>query len=267
MINLADFKRWEIIGSGGKTTFMLENAKLLAKQKCGQAKVIFTTSTHLAWLGARQPNFYPGRLLECGGPEKGSLEAAEVRWRELNLLTSAVGASAQEEAGRLCGLARLNAERTKWIGFTPGELDRISCWPGLDYLLVEADGSKRLPVKAHATHEPVFYAQADLGVAIIGMQGLGKRVEEGQVHRPELMCQLLHCEPGAVIGAGQFVRLACAYLALLPTQAKVLVFSQAENSQPNFLAELAAQVRKYWNTVAILSQAADKQGQIVYREF
>ena len=265
-MNLANFKRWEIIGSGGKTTFMLEHAKLLAQQKCGQAKVIFTTSTHLAWPGARQ-HFYPGQFLECGGPEIGGLEAAEMHWRELCWPASAAGVAAQAETGRLCGLARLNAEHTKWIGFTPDELDKISCWPGLDYLLAEADGSKRLPVKAHAAHEPVFYAQADLGVAVIGMQGLGKRVEEGQVHRPELMCQLLHCETGAVIGAGQFVRLACAYLALLPTQAKVLVFSQAENSQPNFLAELAAQVRKHWNVVTILSQAANKQGQIVYREF
>lgn len=266
-MNLVNFRRWEIIGSGGKTTFMLENAKLLARQKCGQAKVIFTTSTHLAWPGARQPDFYPGQLLECGNSESGSLEAAEARWRESSSQASAAKASAQDCAGCLCGLARLNAERTKWIGFTPGELDKISCWPGLDYLLVEADGSKRLPIKAHASHEPVFYSQADLGVAIIGMQGLGKRVEEGQVHRPELMCRLLQCEPGAAVGASQFVRLACAYLALLPTQDKVLVFSQAENSPPDLLVELAAQVRKHYAAVSILSQAADKQGQIVYREF
>ena len=265
-MNLANFRRWEIIGSGGKTTFMLENAKLLSRQKCGQAKVIFTTSTHLAWPGARQ-HFYPGQLLECGNLESGSLEAAEARWREASSLASAASSSAQGYAGCLCGLARLNAERTKWIGFTPSELDKISCWPGLDYLLVEADGSKRLPIKAHASHEPVFYPQADLGVAIIGMQGLGKRVEEGQVHRPELMCRLLQCEPGAVVGAGPFVHLACAYLALLPTQDKVLVFSQAENSPPDLLAELAAQVRKHYAAVSILSQAADEQGQIVYREF
>ncbi len=265
-MNLADFKRWEIIGSGGKTTFMSESARLLAQQKGGQAKVIFTTSTHLAWPSARQTNFYPGQLLECGGPEDGSLEVAEAKWRELGAQASAKYMLAKGE-GCVCGLARLDAKRSKWIGFSSGELDKISSWPGLDYLLVEADGSKCLPVKAHASHEPVFYSRADLGVAIIGMRGLGRRVEEGQVHRPELMCRLLYCEPGAPIGTGQFVQLACAYLALLPTRAKVLVFSQAENSPSSLLAQLAAQVRKHYAEVLILSQAADKQGQIVYREF
>lgn len=266
-MNLADFKRWEIIGSGGKTTFMLEKAKLLTRQKCGQAKVIFTTSTHLAWPGAHQPHFYPGQLLECGGPESSSWQVAEGRWRGLWAPTSANKTLEPDYGGRLCGLARLNTEATKWIGFTPGELDKISSWPGLDYLLVEADGSKRLPLKAHAAHEPVFYSQADLGVAVIGMQGLGKRVEEGQVHRLELMCRLLRCEMGTVIGVGQLLQLAYAYLALLPTRAKVLVFSQAENSPPPLLAQLAAQVREHDDKVAILSQAANRQGQIVYGEF
>ena len=260
-MNLADFKRWEIIGSGGKTTFMLESAKLLGQQKCGQARVIFTTSTHLAWPGARQPNFYPGQLLECGGQED-SLEAAEAKWQELMTQNSAANLE-----GRLCGLARLNEERTKWIGFMPGELDKIGGWPGLDYMLVEADGSKRLPIKAHASHEPVFYSKADLGVAVIGLQGLGRRIEEGQVHRPQLMCKLLQCEPGALIGADEFVQLACAYLALLPTQAKVLVFSQAQNSPLELLAKLAAQVRKKYPKLPILSQASDSEGQIIRREF
>lgn len=266
MLDLTSFKRWEIMGSGGKTTFMLESAKLLSQQKCSQARVIFTTSTHLAWPGARQPNFYPGQLLECGSQE-GSIEAAESEWHKLMTQDSADSAAASC-ASHLCGLARLNEERTKWVGFTPGELDKISGWPGLDYMLVEADGSKRLPIKAHASHEPVFYSKADLGVAVIGMQGLGKRVEEGQVHRPQLMCKLLQCEPSALIGANEFVQLACAYLALLPTQAKVLVFSQAQNSPPELLANLAAQVRKrHAEKIMILSQASSSEGQIRYCEF
>lgn len=60
-----------------------------------------------------------------------------------------------------------------------------------DYVLVEADGSKRLPLKAHLPHEPVIPSCADQVIQVVGLSGLGKPVEES-AHRPELYAQL--CE-------------------------------------------------------------------------
>uniref|UniRef100_UPI003FF0AA70 selenium cofactor biosynthesis protein YqeC n=1 Tax=Collinsella aerofaciens TaxID=74426 RepID=UPI003FF0AA70 len=57
-----------------------------------------------------------------------------------------------------------------------------------------ADGSKRLPLKAHAAWEPVIPAAAANVVWIVGASGLGKPVAE-VVHRPELFCERCGCEP------------------------------------------------------------------------
>ena len=53
-----------------------------------------------------------------------------------------------------------------------------------DYVLVEADGSRQLPLKAHAPHEPVIPEQAKTVLAVIGIDGLGKPIRE-VAHRPE----------------------------------------------------------------------------------
>lgn len=47
-----------------------------------------------------------------------------------------------------------------------------------DYVLVEADGSKYLPLKAHAPHEPVIPLQANQTICVVGLSGLGKPIRE-----------------------------------------------------------------------------------------
>ncbi len=67
-----------------------------------------------------------------------------------------------------------------------------------DWVLVEADGSRRLPFKAHASHEPVIPENSNVVIQIIGGSGFGKSVEES-VHRPEIFCELAGCTPGDVV--------------------------------------------------------------------
>ena len=61
-------------------------------------------------------------------------------------------------------------------------------------MLAEADGSKQLPLKAHAVWEPVIPAAATNVVWVVGASGLGKPVTE-VVHRPEPFCERCGCEP------------------------------------------------------------------------
>ena len=61
-----------------------------------------------------------------------------------------------------------------------------------DYVLVEADGSKRLPLKAHLPHEPVIPAEANQVIAVLGLSGLGQPVQEA-AHRPEVYARLAGC--------------------------------------------------------------------------
>ena len=62
-----------------------------------------------------------------------------------------------------------------------------------DYVLAEADGSKRLPLKAHAPWEPVVPAGTANVIWLVGASGLGKPINEA-VHRPELFCERCGCE-------------------------------------------------------------------------
>ena len=63
-----------------------------------------------------------------------------------------------------------------------------------DFVLVEADGSRRRPLKAHALHEPVIPPCTRQVICVVGLSGLHRPVSE-VVHRPELFCPLANCTP------------------------------------------------------------------------
>ena len=58
-----------------------------------------------------------------------------------------------------------------------------------DYVLVEADGSKGLPLKAHLAHEPVIPACANQTIQVLDLTGLGRRICDA-AHRPERYAEL-----------------------------------------------------------------------------
>ena len=58
-----------------------------------------------------------------------------------------------------------------------------------DYVLVEADGSKRLPAKAHAAWEPVLPPQRRRTVCVLGASAFGQTIRQA-AHRPALYAAL-----------------------------------------------------------------------------
>ncbi|HWR24327.1 MAG TPA: selenium cofactor biosynthesis protein YqeC [Feifaniaceae bacterium] len=60
-----------------------------------------------------------------------------------------------------------------------------------DFVLCEADGSKGLPLKAHAAHEPVIPKEANKTILVIGIDGVGRPIISS-AHRPELYAKLLN---------------------------------------------------------------------------
>lgn len=62
------------------------------------------------------------------------------------------------------------------------------------YLLVEADGSRRLPLKAHAPYEPVIPPDTVRTILVAGASGLYRPIREA-AHRPEIFCPLAACSP------------------------------------------------------------------------
>ncbi len=147
-----------VIGSGGKTSLIMK----LAEELAPRGRVILCTSTHIM-----RPEDMPVAT---------TLEEARALFEKCCPATERSGAvclGTPAENGKLTAPKESFEELTKEA----------------EYVLVEADGSKRLPLKCHAFHEPVIPENAGLTVLVIGLSGIGKKAVE-VVHRPELLEKL-----------------------------------------------------------------------------
>lgn len=166
-----------IIGSGGKST-LLKTLGLELMRAGG--RVLLCTTTHM----------FP----VAGVPWDGSsrhLDAAPWKPGALHVPGCTCEACAGMSRGSICQAGVLDPETGKLSApaESPNELAQR-----FDYVLAEADGSKRLPLKAHAPWEPVIPSGTANIVWIVGASGLGKPINEA-VHRPELFCERCGCEP------------------------------------------------------------------------
>lgn len=145
-----------VVGSGGKTTLMAALAHELP------GTVVLTTTTHI--------------MPYEGMPTLLSPTIDEVR--------EALGRSRV-----ICAGSSANEKNDKLIEPSLGieALAQLA-----DYVLVEADGSRRLPLKAHAPWEPVIPACSQRTVLVIGASGLDRPVH-AVVHRAEIFCELAGC--------------------------------------------------------------------------
>lgn len=84
----------------------------------------------------------------------------------------------------------LHAQQGKLRGVDNPDALKREC----DFLLIEADGSRGLPIKAPAAHEPVLTAQTGLVIAVMGLTGVGKPIAQ-VCHRPERVCEVLSMTP------------------------------------------------------------------------
>jgi probable selenium-dependent hydroxylase accessory protein YqeC len=90
------------------------------------------------------------------------------------------------------------------IGYQPGDIASVAALgPGL--IAVEADGSARRPFKAPAEHEPAIPGCATHVVVCVGLEVLGKPLDQRNVHRPELVGRLAKLSEGDPLTAAAIV--------------------------------------------------------------
>ena len=87
---------------------------------------------------------------------------------------------------------RIGADREKVEGVPPEIVDRLAAaglakLPEAPVIIVEADGSRRLPFKAPAEHEPVVPGSTTILVPAHGLDVLGQPLDQEHVHRPQLI--------------------------------------------------------------------------------
>lgn len=90
-----------------------------------------------------------------------------------------------------------------------------------DYVLVEADGSRQLPLKAHLPHEPVVPACADQVIQVLGLSGIGKPIGTA-AHRPERyarLCGAAESDPATPARAAKVLLTEHLYTRVLLNQA------------------------------------------------
>ena len=93
----------------------------------------------------------------------------------------------------------LDAGEDKALGIAAQLVDRIAAQPLVEALVVEADGSRQLPLKAPANHEPVVPPSTTILMPVAGLNALGRPLATGFVHRSERITELIGATPGQTI--------------------------------------------------------------------
>ncbi len=199
-----------IIGSGGKST-LLKTLGLELMRAGG--RVLLCTTTHM----------FP----VAGVPWDGSnrrLDAAPWKPGAAHAPGCTCKVCAGMSRGSICQAGVLDPETGKLSAPAepPNELAQR-----FDYVLAEADGSKRLPLKAHAAWEPVIPAATANVVWVVGASGLGRPVAE-VVHRPELFCERCGCEPTDIATPERVAQVLNAEMQALGLSTARVMLNQAD---------------------------------------
>ena len=160
------------VGSGGKTTLLHKYAERYLKQGL---KVFVTTSTHMYieedTLVTDNPAEIIAKLNTDGYVMAGTLEAKDTR---------KIKPLSEETYSEVCRHA--------------------------DIVLVEADGSKNMPIKFPNATEPVIYPNTDEIVVVCGLCAMGKKLKDA-AFRTELVKKCLGADDDTVITAEHIQKL------------------------------------------------------------
>ena len=125
-------------------------------------------------------------------------------------------------------------DRMKLKGFEASEIEPFRDKSGV--VLIEADGSRGLPIKAPGPHEPVLPPEVDIVLGIVGLDALGETIDEEHVFRPELLSTVCGLPIGAQVDAAAIGRLAAHTEGLFksaPTGArKILILNKSDLIEP-----------------------------------
>lgn len=183
-LNLEQRRLISFCGSGGKTSLIFA----LAREFLGRGeRVLITTTTKL------------GRQ-ECEGafPTFRAADAGDI--------------IALADAGSPGSPAQIvyfeqGPNREKLVGFAPETIDEVFRANRFDRILVEADGSRRKPLKAPNHNEPVFPISSDAIVIVVGLNGIGKPLDDDTVFRSDIWAARTGLAPNAAITPASVARM------------------------------------------------------------
>ena len=265
-----------VIGTGGKTSLIWLLAGSLARPACGERSVLVTPATKMFLpAGDAKPfdRYSPWGLIPKNPLRGGALGRLKKVTNRINgskphstnhFLSNDRFFCEKSDTPPLCGgvvhcngtpdaalpgvtlAGSFNTQSGKLESLSPSILERIA--PDYDVTLVEGDGSRALPLKGWAEHEPVVPPFTTVTVGVIPLWPLGMPASPDIVHRLPLFCALTGAEPGRPIQAAHIAAAICggrqhgtnAHCKSLFSAARgkrILFFNQVEDEAARVHAE------------------------------
>lgn len=194
-----------IVGAGGKTTLMYSLAEEL---RCG-SKVLVTTTTKIYM------------------PEKEDYDFA------------IIGEGNRNEFDKGDGIyihGKLVNDENKIIGLSENILEREV--PFFDYILIEADGSKKKPIKGWKDNEPVVVNRTTKTIGVISIEVIGQKINEDNVHRVEKFMDITNSKKNELITIEHLTSLIFHHKGLFKDSKgeKILFINKVEGLEATELA-------------------------------
>ena len=232
MLNVTDFPFLaekghvvSLVGGGGKTTLLYAMASYCAAKGW---QVLVSTTTHI---------LQPSDLSLWAQTDR---QLADL-WAQGRYAV----AGAAAPGGKLTALPQLG----RWM-------------QQADIVLIEADGSKRLPCKAPAAHEPVLLPQSDILLAVAGLSALGHPLQQ-VCFRSELAAALLQAAPETVLTSPLLAQLLASPQGGRKDAGQRGFYAVLNQADDPYCRELGAQtaaiLRRDYSVQAVLTHFEEKE--------
>lgn len=235
LLNLPDHPLISIVGAGGKTTTMYTLAGELAHRG---KRVITTTTTNIYF-----PRQGETETLIVAAGMAVLLKMISNAWRSYQRVTVAATASG---AGKLAGLR-------------PNQPYELLAKSGADVVIVEADGARRLMIKAPAEHEPVVPPQTNVALLVVSAGAINQPLSGEIAHRPERVAEVTGTSMGNVLTPAAIARLMTSEqgaMKHIPETARVYVLiTHASRERHSAVRELAELIQQSARSLQVLASA------------
>jgi len=194
-----------LVGAGGKTTLMFALARELSDNK---GLVITTTTTKIF-------------------PPSSSDTPSLIVSREEKEIVDFISKNASK-AGHVTIASQLLADSGKLQGISPLLVSRLIKLNLVNYIIVEADGASRRPLKApNLPLEPVIPQLTSLVIPVVGIDALGCKLSEENVFRSAIASKLTGLALGETVSAETIANLILHPAGITggsPAQARIIPF-------------------------------------------
>lgn len=221
-----------LVGAGGKTSLMFRLAHELSAS--GESVLTTTTTKFLRPTAEQSPN-----LIISDSPVEILQQAQGIFQHSLHVSAA----------------SKVLSPIDKLIGFSPETIAVLLRSNIFHWIIVEADGAAKRPLKAPAPHEPVIPKCSHQVIGVLGLSALGRPLDEHTVFRSEMVSNLSGIEKGMDI----VEETLCAVLVHprgifkgAPIRAKKIAFlNQADNQSKRQAARSIVQMLKRQSDIGI----------------